>query len=210
MILPSNLTHATFCNTFNQHITLPHTLFYLTLDDAFNQPITLPHTLFYLTLGDAFNQPIKLPLNQTHLTLGRAFNQEINLINIMRLKICTNNNIINFLPNSIKELELAGSFNSQINDLPNYLTKFIFNIYKYYHELNSLPNLLKYIKLQYNYNILIKKFPKNLLIVECYKQYTFIDNLKKQKFTLIFSPFPMVKLKIHKAHINLNFTTYNY
>lgn len=102
----------------------------------------------------------------------------------MRLKICTNNNIINFLQNSIKELELAGSFNSQINDLPNGLTKLIFNIYKYDHELNSLPDSLEYIKLPYDYNILIKKFPKNLLIVKCDKQYTFTDNLKKQNFTI--------------------------
>ena len=87
--LPLNITHLTFGYCFNQEV------------------INLPPNITHLTFGYIFNQKVNnLPPNITHLTFGRNFNQEVYVpLSVKYLKLnCNNQNIIDYLPNSIEEL----------------------------------------------------------------------------------------------------------
>jgi len=44
-------------------------------------------------------------------------------------------------------------------------------------ELNNLPNSIEYLELV-DYNFKIKKIPKNLKTIKCYRNYKYIDDFK--------------------------------
>ena len=93
-----------------------------------------------------FNQKIKLPENLTYLTFGRDFNQKVELplgIKYLKLENDTMHNL-DYLPDGIEVLELGKYLN---ND-----------------SLCNLPNSLKIIKLNKNYNGNIKCLPTNTKI----------------------------------------------
>ena len=134
---PSNLTHLTFGDDFNQPIdNLPNSLTHLTLGYTFNQPINnLPDSITYLKLGFEFNQPINnLPNTITHLTLGYNFNQ-----------------LIDNLPSLITHLTLGNEFIQPLNNLPSTITHLTlgseyYNIY-FHNNITNLPCNLSYLKI---------------------------------------------------------------
>ena len=81
---------------------------------------------------------------------------------------------MNYLPNSVEELELRGLFNLELNNLPASIKKIIFNEYsKYDIELNCLPSFVEYLQLPKK----ILQFPMNLKTINCSKNYKFLSDL---------------------------------
>ncbi len=205
--LPENLTHLSFGNDFNKKVILPQKLIHLTFGSEFNQEVELPINITHLTFGNYFKQKVILPPNLTHLTLGWYFNQEVVLppnithltfgnyfekivdipLKVKYLKLnCNNLRIINYLPNSLEELELDFCFNLELNNLPSSIKiiKFYEDItktyvYSYNKELNNLPNSIELIQLPKKYPYQIKNIPKQLKKIICSKNYKFIKDFEK-------------------------------
>ena len=99
------------------------------------------------TFGWNFNQQVELPQNLIHLTFGEFFNQQVELpFNVVYLKLNSNNNIIDYLPSSIEELELGLTFNLELNNLPNSIKKISFILCcKYNKQFIVIQHLLKFI-----------------------------------------------------------------
>lgn len=99
-----NVTHLTFCDTFNEHVyrdmfpkvthmtfgmlfrksikdAIPLTVTHLTFGTFFNEPIddAIPDGVTHLTFGDYFTRPIEgnIPASVTHLTFGEKFSEPI-------------------------------------------------------------------------------------------------------------------------------------
>jgi hypothetical protein len=146
----SNYSDITICIKTNNQYEYEFTKYY------FNQAvINLPPNLTHLTFGYYFNQEvINLPPNLTHLTFGYYFNQEVDIpFSVKYLKLnCNNQNIIDYLPDSIEELELENYFNLELNNLPSSLKKLTFNKYSFYDkELNCLSKKLELLQLSKRY-----------------------------------------------------------
>jgi hypothetical protein len=96
---PSNLTHLTFCDNFNQPID------------------NLPNSITHLTLGNKFNQQIdNLPNSITHLTLGNKFNQQIdNLPNSLKLLMVQINTLLYLLQMNSSDKNFINKFKYNIN-----------------------------------------------------------------------------------------------
>ena len=126
----------------------------------------------------------------THLSLGFSFNKNLILPNtLLYLELgCNNQYIIDNIPNSIKTLKLINHFNLELNNLPNSIESIIFitdhenycynrrwnKIYNYEKELNNLPNSVKYLYLPCDYDLVIKRFPKNLIKIYCNRKYKYL------------------------------------
>ena len=184
IIIPQNVTHLTFGLNFNQQIIIPQNVTHLTFGTWFNQQVIIPqnvtHLIFGHIFGHNFNQQIIIPQNVTHLTFGHHFNQRVNLPNIKYLQIdCNNIDIIENLPNSIEEIIFGSRFNLELQNLPNSIKKISFDYYgDYDKKLNCLPEFVEYLELNRDYNNKIKKFPLNLKIIKCSKNYKYIDDFK--------------------------------
>ena len=98
----------------------------------------------------------------------------ITLPNIEYLKLnCDNVHLIENLPNSLVELELAMHFNLELNNLPSNLKKIIIcSKSQFNRELNNLSNSIEEIILNNSYNKQIKNIPQNLKKITCYKKYS--------------------------------------
>ena len=76
------------------------------------------------------------------LSNGYKFNQLLEIpSNIIKLSLdCSNEYIINNLPNSIEELNFGYHFNLELDNLPNSIKKIKFDIKSQYNKkLNNLP-----------------------------------------------------------------------
>jgi hypothetical protein len=153
----------------------------------FNQPLgnSLSNliNLEQLTFGYKFNQQLDKLLsnliNLKYLGLGYSFNLPLEIpYNIIKLSLdCSNQYIINNLPNNIEELYFGFFFDLELNDLPNSIKKIIFNKNsKYNRELNNLPTTLEYLELPSYYNKNISNIPSNLVTIKCSKNYNYIDD----------------------------------
>ena len=60
-----------------------------------------------------------------------------------------------------------------------------FEIYKYNKKLNNLPNSVKYLYLPCNYDLAIKKFPKNLIKIYCNRKYKYLIYLENYEIEFI-------------------------
>ena len=112
-----------------------------------------------ITFGHDFNQSVMLPFNITYLKLN-----------------CKNTNIIDYLPESIEELELYLNFNLELNNLPNSIKKIRFHNYDYNKELNCLPSSVELLRLPYNYTRKILNIPKKLKKIIFSSNYKFISD----------------------------------
>ena len=74
---------------------------------------------------------------------------------------------------------LKRDFNLELNNLLSSLNKLIIENENYVHELNCLPNNIEYLQLPYYYNKEIKKYPKQLKTIKCYKDYKYIDEVNQ-------------------------------
>ena len=110
--------------------------------------------------------------NLTDLTLGSDFNENLDIpsnIKILSLA-CKNQYIIDSLPNSIEQLNLYHTFDSQLDNLPNTIKKISFNrlttyrIYPYDKPLNNLPKSLEQLELPYGYRHKIMNKPINCIM----------------------------------------------
>lgn len=171
---------------------LPNNLTHLYLNSKFNSKIELIPSLTHLYFGSMFNKEINLlKINcLTHLSLGVSFNKNLILPNtLLYLELgCNNQYIIDNIPNSVKTLKLINYFDLELNNLPNSIENIIFmkddkhynynchwnEIYNYDKELNNLPNSVKYLYLPYDYNLVIKRFPKNLIKIYCNRKYKYL------------------------------------
>jgi hypothetical protein len=170
---------------FNQPIVLTNNLTHLSFGHKFNQPIILTNNLTHLTFGDGFNRPIILTNNLTHLTFGYVFNQPIILTN--NLTHLTFGNKFNQpieLAN-IKYLNINCDSIHLIENLPNSLKKLVLD-YNFNLPLDNLPNSIEIIELDKNYNKPFKNIPKNLKLIKCWSRYKHLNLLKELKNNLDF------------------------
>ena len=130
-----------------------------------------------------FNRDIsKLPSTIIHLGLGQNFKQQITFHpNIKYLKLnCNNQYIIDFLPNSIVELELGYDFNLQMDNLPTSIKKIIIDKGSSYNkDLNCLPDFVEELHLNRYYKKRILNIPSNLKKIICSTKYPY-----KNDFTM--------------------------
>ena len=154
---------------------------YFTFDYWFNKKVsTLSQNISHLFFGYYFNQNVnKLPKSITYLAFGNDFCQTFNLPqNVKHLKLdCNNQSLVDYLPNSLKELELSYWFNLELNNLPTSIHKIVF--YKdsvYDKELNCLPNFVEFLQLPEKYNKKISNLPNNLKTIKCSKNYEYIND----------------------------------
>ena len=118
-------------------------------------------------------------------SFGNKFNQLVDLpSSIVYLKLaCDNTSIIDYLPESIEELELDYDFNLELNNLPNSIKKIRF--YNYNKELNCLPSSVELLQLPFNYTHKILNIPKGLKKVICSSNYKYIsdfDNIEVETY----------------------------
>ena len=180
--LPNSITHLIFGWNFNQEVNnLSNSITHLTFGYHFNQEVNnLPNSITHLIFGVCFNQEVNnLPNSLTHLIFGSNFNQKVDLsFNIKYLKLnCNNLYLIDYLPNSIEELELDYHFDLELNNLPSSIKKISFHINsKYNKELNCLPNFIELLQLPQYYDKKIFKIPQELKKLICYKKYIYIND----------------------------------
>ena len=134
-------------------------------------------------IGSHFNQPLSNSLdnltNLQQLTLGYNFNQRLDIpFNIRILTLdCNNQYMIDYLPNSIEELNLGLNFNLKLNDLPSSIKKISFDVNSQYNlDLNCLPYFTEIIKLNEYYNKPIKNIPYGLKKLICSSNYKYIND----------------------------------
>ena len=180
----SNYSDIVICIKTNNQFECGFIKYYF--NSNFNQSvINLPPNITHLSFGFCFNQEVNnLPPNITHLSFGCCFNQEVNIpFSVKYLKLdCNNQNIIDYLPDSIEELELDYYFNLELTNLPSSLKKIIFNENSNYNKnLNCLPKKLELLQLPRKYNLEIKNIPNGLKKVICSKNYKYINNFKDLK-----------------------------
>ena len=189
-------TNNIYCNkykqnykesNFNQQVIIPQNITHLTFGFYFNQQVIIPENVTHLTFGHYFNQQVIISQNVTHLNFGFHFNQQVNLPNIKYIQIdCNNIDIIDNLPNSIKEIEFGYNFGLELQNLPNSIKKISFHPdSRYDKELNCLPEFVEYLELGKDYDKKISKFPLNLKTIKCYKNYKYINDFK-DKFDIVF------------------------
>ena len=86
-------------------------------------------------------------------------------------------NYIDYLPNTIEELEFGVYFNLKLDNCPSSIKKIIFTGNHRYHnyneELNCLPDGLSILGLPYNYKHQIKNIPRGLTKLVCSKDYSY-------------------------------------
>ena len=101
------------------------------------------------------------------LTFGFAFNQPINIPGWIKKIIihCECQQIIDYLPSSIEELEFGHYFNLELNDLPSSIKKIKIINRDYNKKLNNLPIGIEHLEISVNYKVPIKREYKNLKIV---------------------------------------------
>jgi hypothetical protein len=85
--------------------------------------------------------------------------------------------MIDNLHDGIQELEFIEVNNLELSNLPNGIKKITFNEYcQFNKELNCLPKSIEFIKLNKSYDKKISNIPTNLKILECSKNYKFIND----------------------------------
>ena len=174
-----NLTLITFGKSFNQPISKSFdkliNLEQLIFGNDFNQELSSSldqlTNLKKLIFGKSFNQPLDNLLNKLknliELGIGVSFNQDLYLtLNIKILTLnCNNQTLVDSLPNSIEQLNLAYLFNLPLDNLPNSIKKLSFYPDSYYNNpLNNLPISLELLELPNKYKLEIKYFPPNCKI----------------------------------------------
>ena len=125
-----------------------------------------------LTFSYNFNRPLGDSLsnltNLKKLTLGYKFNQVIDIPGwITKLVLsCNLQSIIDYLPNSVVELELGFCFDLELNNLPSSIKKIIIRNQLYNKNLNNLPTGIELLVISKYYKIPIDAKYKNLNIVK--------------------------------------------
>lgn len=79
IILPLNLTHATFGYEFKQSLTLSKNLTHLMLNDKYNVEIFLTKKMRYLDIGDRFDKPIFFNKLMKQVAIGQRYDQKLKL-----------------------------------------------------------------------------------------------------------------------------------
>lgn len=79
IILPLNLTHATFGYQFKQSVILSKNLTHLIFNDKYNVEIFLTKNMRCISIGDRFNKPIFFNKLMEHVSLGQRYNQKLKL-----------------------------------------------------------------------------------------------------------------------------------
>jgi len=140
--IPESVTHLKLGNYFNKTIVdcIPQFVTHLEFSGCFNQPIfgCIPKSVTHLTFGDCFDQPIFgcIPKSVTHLTFGYLFNKPID----------------NCIPSSVVHLIFGYKFNHPIeNMIPESATHITFGM-EFDQSLNSIPNSVKCITLNRDYD----------------------------------------------------------
>ncbi len=98
-------------------------------------------------MGWDFNHSIQLNQKLKHLTMSFSFNQPIRLTNEIKY-LCLSlisypHNLIDNLPNGVKELEFGVTFNSPMNNLPTSIKIIKLDCCVYEHDLNCLPIIVE-------------------------------------------------------------------
>lgn len=153
LLLPQKLEYLMFGTYFNTLIELGPKLKCLKFSDYFNQPIILPNKLIELELGRDFNQPIVLPNKLMHLKI--SYNFKYNTVlpeTLYELAIeCNNYNIIDNLPNNLKNLGTGFMFFLPFESLPNSMDNLIINSDDYDCEIEHLKKYVNNISIGYGY-----------------------------------------------------------
>ena len=153
----SNLRELTFGYFFNQP-----------LDDSLSNLVNLRE----LILSEYFNQSLDNSLsnlvNLRKLSLGRYFNQPIVIPGwITKLTIgCNSQQVIDYLPFNIVELEFGYNFDLELNDLPSSIKKIKIRNPYYNKKLNNLPSRIESLEISTICRVKIDAKYKNLLIVK--------------------------------------------
>ena len=175
-----NLRKLTFGHCFNHPlsdslfnlINLQELRFSSNFNQLLNNSLSNLHNLRELTFGYYFNRPLGDSLSNLHnlrkLTLGYKFNQVIDIPGwITKLVLsCNLQSIIDYLPNSVVELELGFCFDLELNNLPSSIKKIIIRNQLYNKNLNNLPTGIELLVISKYYKIPIDAKYKNLNIVK--------------------------------------------
>ncbi len=160
--IPSNVTHLTFGDSFNQPLSvgvIPECLTYLSfgkyIDSKFNQPLSvgvIPNSVTHLTFGMEFNQPLSIgiiPNSVTHLTFIWDFNQPLsvgaipNSVTHLTFESHFNQPLaVGAIPNSVIDLKFGENFNQPIT-VPTHL-------------IDTLPKTIQDL-IVYNFESLVTK-----------------------------------------------------
>jgi FNIP Repeat len=219
----SNLDHTSFLTSRTTH---------LKFDISFNSPVnSLPNNSTHLVFAERFNQSVDhLPTSLKYLSVPRGdFHHNIDHLpeSLTCLKMCCTpyklknqweyylsdydnyttvrfNNNIDFLPQTLLRLSIAGPFNHPVDNLPCNLTHLTlieeFNhpidhlpptLTKlrvgsdFNHPIDHLPLSLVTLKLSYRFNQPIDHLPQNLQNLQLGKNFNFpLDNLPNTLKTL--------------------------
>ena len=143
----------------------PECVTHLKLDMLFDDFIeNIPKSITHLSFGDGYGWYTKsVPNWITHLKLN----------NTVRLTP-------QIIPNSVTHLKFNHLFNKRIeNCIPNSVIRLEFG-YCFNHSIEYLPDSIKYLSLECNYDKFVTKLPSNLRKLECCK--SFLENNKHLNF----------------------------
>jgi len=189
-ILPNTLQYLSInCCYFDQDISIlknTNIKKFVLFSNHFNKPLdNLPNSLKSLKLMlTIFNYPIdNLPMNLKTLKIFDFMSFTHNLDNLPLIKIlslnCENlikNNSLDFLPITLKSLEINSSTNINLTNLPKNLKIFKLTSFSdVVFDLKNLPNSIEVLFLHFrnfqNYNNLILPINLQLLALECRENY---------------------------------------
>ena len=151
-----NLQKLTFGNYFNW-----------SLNDSLTNLVDLEELTFGFHFNHSLNDSLSKLTNLKKLSLGYRFNQPIDIPHgIKKLFLdCNSHLIIDYLPSNVVELEFGGSFNLELNDLPNSIKKIKILNSGYDKKLNNLPTRIETLEISKYYEIPIDTKYKNLNII---------------------------------------------
>lgn len=164
--------HLYILDNYKFNFTLPSQLTHLTIDNSYNDPIDiLPNSLIYLKLGDKFNQYLTFPPNLKTLILGNSYNKVLSeLPELIHLQLGRHDQPLPKLP-KLKFIKFGCNFDQSIKELPSSLTHIIFG-YRFKQPLLNLPPNLLELDVGYNYNHPLPILPDSLKILKIGKHYT--------------------------------------
>ena len=166
--------------------------------------IPLHENLEYLELGRWFSGDLNFNFTNNrlntlilHSDCHKYKNLPESIKTLTLVLVYINIDLLNNLPNSIEELTLTDTvyihdnlklysklnseLNNVLNNLPNSIKKLNLKKTTIQLILDNLPNSIEHLSLPINYDLVINKLPKNIMVIECNKTYKFIKNLKKNK-----------------------------
>ena len=165
-----------FFSEFNKPINfLPNNLKIIALGYSFNQPIVLPNELEEFRMGYKFNQPIVLPNTLKKLVIDGSFKQEIDLpFGLEELTLMCNHKVIDYLPHSLKTLNLGRYFDMDLDNLPTALHQLDFDIESCFErDLNNLPNSIKSLGLPRGYDKSLLNLPDSIEMLSLSHSYLY-------------------------------------